>query len=247
MSRRSARSAPATVERQVLRRAQGAIETEQGEFGVGVAFHPESTWMATGHVHSVSLWPLSRRYPTVFRLRGLTVNRVTFSSDGENFVIGSEDGTIRVWPVHRKAGEEPGVLYSAEGSWEMPLSSALSPDGSFLAIGTYNGTVKVLPLDGGPVRELAGPADFVRCIAVDPLSRFVAVGLVGEIEPTIPLRLWDLETDDVRVLDAGDDRGISACEFTSGGDLLVDSGPYVRRWNLGGEEPRVVDQCRQAQ
>jgi WD40 repeat protein len=233
-------TAPPGVEPQPLRRPSGAIESDQGAFGVGVAFHPESTWIATGRARSVSLWPLARAYPKVIRVHGEPGGWVDFTPDGERLVFTSGDGSVRVLALDGGPDQRSRVLYTAEGALDHPLRPALAPDGSFVAFGT-TGSVWVVPLDGGPSRELTGFTDIVQYVAVDPRSRLVAGGAGFNIREEGFVRVWDLESGETRILDAGDGQ-IEYLEFTAEGDLVVDGGCCIRRWDLRGPEPRIVDE-----
>ena len=235
-------NAPPDVEWQPLRRAQGAIEGEHGEFGIGVAFHPESTWIATGHNHSVSLWPLARSYPRMILSREKPVGWVDFTPDGKRLVFAAAEGTIRISALSGRSVQRSTVLYKAKGSMDDPLQPAMAPDGSFVTFGTYNGSVWVVPLDGGPSRELTGFTDLVRFVTVDPGSRLVA-GVGGYyVREQALVRVWDLESGETHILDVGDGIRLGYLEFTADGDLVVDSGSYVRRWSLQGSAPRIVEE-----
>ena len=64
-----------------------------------VAFHPDSTRLATGgRDRSVWLWDLAR-YEVVARLPGHTsfIWSLAFSPDGKTLVSGSGDFTVRLW------------------------------------------------------------------------------------------------------------------------------------------------------
>jgi WD40 repeat protein len=54
------------------------------------------------------------------------------------------------------------------------------------------------------------------------------------------VRVWDLHSEEVRVLDAADGVAIRGLEFTDDGDLWVASGSKLRRWQLAAEPPRIV-------
>jgi tricorn protease-like protein len=77
------------------------------------------------------------------------------------------------------AGERSRVLLAVEGSFQPFRKLAMAPDGSFVAAGNNVGQVMVLPLDGGPSRELTGFTDIIVGVAVSPDARLVAAAAGG--------------------------------------------------------------------
>jgi len=65
------------------------------------------------------------------------VERVAFTTDGSNLVVGSRDGTLRFYPTTDYASP---IQYQSPGGVE---AMALSPDGGYLATGNDNGEVFV--------------------------------------------------------------------------------------------------------
>jgi len=118
----------------------------------------------------------------------------------------------------------------------------MAPDGSFVVTGSPLGQVLVLPFDGRSARELSGFTDVINRVAVGRNSRLVLAGGGNYIPEEAIVRIWDLETGETRILDAGDGEGIRYLDFTAEGDVLVHSGQKLRRWNLAGEAPGIVDE-----
>jgi WD40 repeat protein len=119
----------------------------------------------------------------------------------------------------------------------------MAPDGSFVAVGGTQGEVKALPLDGAPGLELNSSIGAVYAVAVGPESRLVAAGAGSFFPEEAVVRVWDLESEEVRVLDAGDGVVIGNLWFTAEGDLWVNSGEHIiRRWDLDGDQPQMVEE-----
>jgi WD40 repeat protein len=213
-----------------------------GEYGYGQAFEPNGLWFAIGHRDSVSMWPLARRYPFDIRALGNQPTALRFTPDGKWIAAFTVDGTVRLWPLDSDSGQEPKVLFRAEGAWEAPSILAMAPYGSFVAAGNPNGGVRVLPIDGGPSRRLVGFKDAMSEVVVGPESRLVAGGAGSMLRQEALVRVWDVDTGEVRILDAGDGIKISLMMFTRDGDLWVRSGPMFRRWDLDEDPPRVVEE-----
>ncbi len=209
--------------------------------GCPLAFDPGNRWLATGGA-GVSLWPLAHTYPQVLRGHEAGVMGVAFTPDGEQLVSTSRDGSVRVWPLRGDSGERSRILDRSEGTYAFPKGIAMAPDGSFVVIGTPQGRVAVLRLDGGPVRELGGFTDLIGGVAVGPRGRFVAAGAGAYIRKEAFTRVWDLESEEVRILDAGDGEVSKPLEFTGEGDLWIASRRKLRRWSLDGGQPRILEE-----
>jgi WD40 repeat protein len=210
-------------------------------YGYGQAFEPNGRWFAIGHNDSVSLWPLARKYPMTVRAHESGPSGFHFAPDGDWLAWKSIEGTVRLLPLGNGSGEASRILFEAEGAWEAPHILAMAPDGSFLATGNPNGRARVLPVDGSPSRELSGFKDALSEVVVGPQSRLVAVGSGVFFQEDALVRVWDLESGEVRILDAGDGIAISHMWFTADGELWVKSGSVLRRWNLDGDEPRIME------
>jgi WD40 repeat protein len=213
-----------------------------GAYGYGQAFEPNGRWFAIGHPDSVSLWPLARPYPMTIRGPDRQPSSFQFTPDGNWLASISNEGTVRVWPL--RSGSERGsrILLQAEGAWEGAQLLRAAPDGSYLVAGNYSGRVWILPVGGGPSRKLLGFSDIITSVAVDSRSRLVAAGAGHDLPQEALVRVWDLESESVRILNAGDGNAVYGLWFTSEGDLWVESGPRLRRWDLDADQPRVVEE-----
>jgi WD40 repeat protein/DNA-binding winged helix-turn-helix (wHTH) protein len=205
----------------------------------GLAFAPAGDWLATGG-GSVSLWPLARTYPRVLRGHEEGIAGLAFAPDGTRLVSTSEDGSVRVWSLRRGVGDRSRILFQYEEALSYPCRLAIAPDGSFFVVGNLMGKVTFLPLDGGPARDLTGFTDVIRSLAVGPGGRLVAAGAGKFIREEAVVRVWNLESGEVRVLDAGDGESILDLKFTRDGGLWVASRTRLRRWQLAVDPPSVV-------
>ncbi len=209
--------------------------------GWGIDFHPNGRWAALGDWQSTFLWPLSHAYPLAFPGHESLVYQIEFSPDGRHLVSAADDGTVRLWPIERGTTERARVLDQVEGVWRQPWNLAMAPDGSFVATGSRQGRIAVVPLDGRPVAELLDFTDVINAPAVGPRSRFIAAA-AGTFKPDeAVVRVWDLDTGSTRVLDSGDGAEIDQTAFTADGDLWVAIGATLRRWKLAGGPPEVVE------
>jgi serine/threonine protein kinase/WD40 repeat protein len=209
-----------------------------------LAFEPSGRWLATrtANFNTVSLWPLMRRYPQILRGHTKPSVRIAFTPDGRRLVSTSIDNTVRVWPLVGGVAERSRVLHETEGPFTWFRALTMASDGSFVALGNNSGQVLVLPLDGGPPRELSGFTDVVENVAVGPEGRLVAAGAGRFNRAEALVRVWDLETGGVRILDVGDGVRAVALRFTDQGELWVASVQTLRKWDLSGATPRIIDE-----
>jgi WD40 repeat protein/DNA-binding winged helix-turn-helix (wHTH) protein len=211
-----------------------------GVFGWGVAFTPDGRWLATNAGPTVSLWPLARTYPRVLSGHEEGITFVAFTPDGTQLVSSSDDGSVRIWPLAGSSPERSRTLYRVDGVFDSPSWLTMAPDGSFVVIGNATGRVTLLPLDGGPPRELLGFSDNITALAVGPESSLVAAGSGSHVPEQALVRVWDLDSGEVRKLDAGDGEPSYDMMFTRDGGLWVASGTKLRCWQPDGDPPRVV-------
>jgi WD40 repeat protein len=160
-----------------------------GAYVNGVAFSPDSTLLALA-LSDDTVW--LRRVSDgeiVLRLGNHTgrVLSLAFSPDGEYLATGSEDGTLNLWRLERKADGEFGatlVLKLQHSNWVNSL--AFSPDGTILATATMDRNVRLWSVpDGGVIEPPLHSMPQVTSVSFSPDGRTLAVGTGGG-----NLRLW---------------------------------------------------------
>jgi len=206
----------------------------------GIALQASGRWLAASNDEGgVRLWPLGRTYPWVLKGHRGEVRVVAFTPDGTGIASSGFDGH-RYWPLTQGIDEAPWqVSFRASGAGEF----AFDPAGRFIVIAPRYEEVRLLPLGGGDSRTALAPEQLSRSVAVSPDGDSVAWG-GGLTEKERVIHVWDLPTDEVRVLDAGREEAINYLEFTPDGRLLAAYGPLstgssnmlgggpLRRWNV---------------
>jgi WD40 repeat protein len=215
------------------------LRFESGNDVDGVALLPSGRWLAAANDDGgLRIFPLERDYSKVFSSVGIYVFSVAFTPDGSSLVSMDNRGLIR-WPLATSSGVAP---------WERLSDSrgafAMDPSGGFLAQTQVGKQLILIHLADGESRAIPTPQQWARTLALSRDSRLVAWGGASNAQSRV-IRVWDLESEEIRILDAGGDLGIGDLEFTPGGSLLAahvppstmmqggaSSGALLRRWNL---------------
>ena len=204
--------------------------------GLLAAFHPAGEWIATSGMDAARIWPLGRSYPRVLRGHTQGVGSIAFGPQGDWVASASLDNTIRVWPLDPASAERHRIVYETQEYGPVQLS----PDGeNFLVISNMD--IVVVPVAGGKERPLAGLLKGPKGgSAFGPHGRLAAVaGRTGT--ETAHIRVWDLDSDDVVVLDPGE--WTPSVAFTPDGALLsAGSSGDLRLWDLASGTFRVLRQ-----
>jgi WD40 repeat protein len=201
-------------------------------------FDPTEKWLVTNHADHTFYWPLGEVSRRLDGHRG-RVDDVEFTPDGGTLLSSSADGTLRAWPLDPENGSKPRVLL------ETPLvfpKIAVDPSGAQVALTARAGRVLVVPLDGGPARELEGFSKDASPIDVDisPDGRLVAAA--PHVAPVADkfIHVWELESGRLQtrlpIPGAGEgfQGAIPAMSFLGGNHLLAGSasGPPMVLYDL---------------
>jgi WD40 repeat protein len=200
---------------------------------LATAIDPAGSWLATSALpRSYSMvWPLEQRHPyTLFESAG-NVWGMAFTPDGR-WLAASLEGTLRIWPLTSAAGSEGRVLFRVTRAF---ISSfEFDPTGENILATAPNG-IWLIPLDGSEPRSLEGFTTWAWAVAFSPDGRFAAAGGGHEDPAETLIRIWDLETEAVRVMGPveGQGNGFMRLLFTPDGDRLISSGwNGARIWDL---------------
>jgi WD40 repeat protein/serine/threonine protein kinase len=157
------------------------------------------------------------------------VEAVAITPDGQQFVSGSEDKTLRVWNLAR--GE---CLRTLEGHTGGVEAVAITPDGRQVVSGSWDETLRVWDLSRGEcLRTLEGHKECVSAVAITPDGRQVVSGSWDET-----LRVWDLASGEcLRTLE-GHTNLVEAVAISPDGRQVVSvsTDKTLRVWGLGSGE-----------
>jgi WD40 repeat protein len=199
---------------------------------LSVAFDATSSWLALQDHRALTLWPLTGRHPHVLRGPEKALRDVAIDPGGRWIAAGGQTlGRLWIWPQRAELGVQRATLDIGAPL----LRLAVSPRGDLLAAGTASG-VWLIPIEGGRPEQLPGFKYLVVGVAFDHDGKRLAAGggLGGELNAPgeSVIRIWDLDTRSVQVLDAGDGHAIAGVEFTPDGRLLSTGMAGLRQWDL---------------
>lgn len=135
---------------------------------MGIAVSPDGRVATASFDNSVGLW--QGRDPSWLEGHAAAVTTLIFTPEGEVISAG-DDFTIRRWGTGEVIGEHQGKVQAL----------ALSPDGQWLASGSWDGTLRLWPMDQGNPRELAKPGAGVNALAYAPDGTLYAGTTAGDL------------------------------------------------------------------
>lgn len=210
------------------------LRSGEGNPTNSVAVHPNGTWLAAADT-SVSLWPLNRPYSRTLTGPG---KRIDVDPQGRWFASSSWEGQVQLWTLTGDLADQGRVLFDSGG---VPaIGIRVGPEGQRIAVGLWDGRVMVIPVSGDAPTELEGFTSGLFAIDFDRDGRRVAAaGQKLAVDSVI--RIWDLDSGEVQVLDAGDGQGIMSLEFTPNGQLVSGSLSGLILWDVeSGTSERLL-------
>jgi WD40 repeat protein len=167
-------------------------------------FHPRGDWLVatTNSLQEVSFWPLNEPSPTVVEGYDTFARRpVAFTPDGRYLVTNWGQDRVRLWHLPgSELAQFVDLMLPREVVARMCL--AIDPRSEHVLNTGYGNGIFVLSMDGAEPRRLEGfPAtDLVEEGAFSPSGRLAAAAsVISDTRAT--LRVWNLETGEVRVFD----------------------------------------------
>jgi WD40 repeat protein len=132
--------------------------SEPTDWVYAVAWHPAGKWVAAAGVdRSIRVWEVSPAGGKVVHstfAHNAPIIRLAYSADGKILYSLSEDGTAKAWDAATMVER-----HVFERQSETALALGLSPDGTKLALGRYNGSVTVYAAADG--KRLQDPLPLV--------------------------------------------------------------------------------------
>jgi WD40 repeat protein/nucleoside phosphorylase len=187
-----------------------------------VAFSFDGQLIASGCSDSaVKIWNLLGDEIKSIRLiqQLVSIETITFSIDGEWIIFGASNGGIFKDSVRQKSTIKSYIIHDNTIN-----SLVLHPNGSLVASGSRNATVRLSDLDGKQLgNPFIGHESIVWSVAFSPDGELVAS---GSRDKTI--RLWDLEGNPVGNPLIGHGGGVNCVAFSPSGRMLVSCGADLK-------------------
>ena len=204
---------------------------QRGVFSTAnIAFDPSDRWVAIPYFNSFAIWPLKTFDPYVLHGDGEAGLAGGFTKDGKWLVSLLSSGIIRLrdmknFQAPARDLKNPAATNRMNG-WD------LDPTGKYLAIASHDGAFLV-SISDGETRRMPGIG--AGRVSFSPNGRFLAAESYGQIP------LWDIQTNQLRILKKNNNNLIESVVFSPDGSLFSGhSNGDVYQWNVEKETSRLV-------
>ena len=183
-----------------------------GSGAYSVAYSPNGLFILAGGGGWMRMWKvtaarklrglqwISKRKvaaPKVFQVGSESIERVSFSPDGGRFVSRGSD-VIRIWDGSWSV-EETKTEFEEQGEIE---SISVSPDGIFIALGSYDGSIYLWNVLTGELVEKLNLSSFVYSVTFSPVNEKLIA--FGSSDDTV--QVWDVTNGELVTKEEGDIR-----------------------------------------
>jgi len=164
------------------------------------------------------------KYPRTLVGHSGEVNSVAVSRDNKTIASGSDDKTVKLWPLN--GGKE---IRTFKGHSDWVYSVAISGNGDFLVSGSKDNSIKVWNLKTGKeVLNLKGHKDLINSVAVSEDNQKI---ISGSYDNTI--KFWNLKNGQLIRTFTGHYGPVLSVAFNPKNDTIISSSvdKTIKIWN----------------
>jgi WD40 repeat protein len=222
--------------------AVSLLDLKPGELRLEVRSRDQQGWTSRPLVQDwvVPTVAVTREPARKYKGHRTCSHAVTFTPDGQMFLSGSCDQTLKLWDTNN-----PDIVVEFEGVRGQIYAVDVSSDGKYAVTGGFSlgreaGAIGALQLwdmeTYKEIRQLSGHANIVTSVKFSPDGTFLAS---GSHDGTV--RLWEVKTGrEIRRLEEAGST-IMAVAFSGDGTRLVSAGVrnregVIRQWDVGTGE-----------
>jgi len=215
-----------------------------------VAYSPDGKYLASGSWDkTIRIWDMvsGKNIRTLYEHSG-TVCSVAYSPDGKYLASGSGDNTIRIWDIADffKIVYASGInirinMRTLQGHFGYVNSVAYSPDGKYLASGSYDNTIRIWDtVSGKIIQTLKGHTFNVNSVIYSPDGKNLAS---GSWDKTI--KIWDAASGrNIQTLE-GHTSNVNSVAYSPDGKYLASGSKdtTIEIWDAAsGKSIRILEE-----
>ena len=155
---------------------------------IDVAYHPFKDWIITAS-DDKTIKLLNTQAKLLASWKNQTsVLGIAYSPDGNTFVSGHNDGTVKLWQVDPQSPTQIQQVQTLLGHGALVWRIAFSPDGRMFATASEDNTVKLWDRQGRLLRTLARHTDGVKNVVFSPDGKYLAS---ASLDGTV--KIWNIK------------------------------------------------------